>query len=116
MPIEYLPVKLNEDELLVRSEELGQKVADMAQAKLDAKRVAGQMKETADGIEAEVSRLARVCREKVEDRPVEVREVMNARRRTVDFIRQDTMEIVRFRSMTENELTKPLFIPEAAEG
>jgi hypothetical protein len=109
MPIEFLPVKLNEAELLTRAEELGQKVKETKDAQAAAKSVAGEWKTKIDKIDGEVTRLARVCREKEEARPVETREVMNHSRRTVDMVRIDTGEIIRFRSMTERELVRPLF-------
>jgi hypothetical protein len=114
MPIEFLPVKLNDDELLVRSEELGQKVKETKDAQAAAKSVAGGWKTKIDMLAGEVTRLARVCREKEEARPVETREVMNHERRTVDVCRIDTGEIIRFRSMTERELVRPLFPVEDA--
>jgi hypothetical protein len=109
MPIESLPVTLTSDEILVRAEQLSVKVKELEDEERDSKTAASLAKERIKEIDEEIRSLARTVREKREYRPVEVREMRNEERRTMDIVRIDTQEVVRYRSMTERELTTPLF-------
>lgn len=109
MPIETLPVKLTESEVAVRADELAERVKAFADEKEGAKEMAAAAKERLATIEGEVRRLASVVRNKTEHRPVECREIRNEERRTMDLVRVDTGETVRYRAMTMHELTRPLF-------
>jgi hypothetical protein len=109
MPIERLPVKLTEPEVAIRADELAEKVKELQDAKDGAKETQAAAKERISEIESEVKKLAGVVREKAEDRQVTCREVRNEERRTIDLVREDTGETVRYRAMTMSELTRPLF-------
>jgi hypothetical protein len=100
---EELPVVLTREELLSRGESLAHQ--DAAWAKLDAerKRAVDDFKAGLLKIESETARLALIVREKAEPRQVWVVEQRDFTENRVDFVREDTGEVVRTRVMTESE-------------
>lgn len=116
MPIETLPVKLTESEVAVRADELAEKVKALSDEREGAKATASAAKERIAEIETEVRELAYTVRNKTENRHVECREIRNEERRTMDIVRVDTGETVRYRAMTMNELTRPLFPVAELDG
>jgi CRISPR/Cas system-associated endonuclease Cas1 len=109
MATEQLPVKLTDDETLVRADELAKQIRTLDDEEKAAKDAASLAKDRIKTMESNISRLARIVRERKEDRPVEVREARNDPARTIETIRCDTDEVVRYRAMYERELVRPLF-------
>jgi hypothetical protein len=98
-----LPVRLTDDEFMIRSSELAETLGDLAAAENEKKRVATRFKDRIEGIEDEVHKLRLIVQNKEEDRAVEVHERFNRRRRVVEIYRADTGETVDYRDMTEIE-------------
>lgn len=113
MNTQSLPVRLTTDELLMRSDELAKKIHERDSAEREMKSAQGAAKRKIDVLELEIGRLAEVVRDRQEDRPVEVRELKNWARLTMDTVRLDTGEIVGSRSMSRSERNDEL--PFAAD-
>lgn len=113
MNTQSLPVRLTTDELLLRSDELAQKIRERDDAERAMKSAQATAKRKIDTLELDITRLAEVVRDRQEDRPVEVREIKNWDRLTMDTIRLDTGEIVGSRSMSRSERNDEL--PFAAD-
>lgn len=109
-----LPVKLTPEELAVRADELAVKVRELEEHETAKKEAARQMKDEQDRIEFAVSRLARIVRERSEDRDVDCEWQRNDARRTMDLVREDTGAVVEYRQMTTQELNLPLPFPREA--
>ena len=108
-----LPVRLTTDELLMRSDELAKKIRERDEAERAMKSAQATAKRKIDVLELEITRLAEVVRDRQEDRPVEVTEVKNWLRLTMDTVRIDTGELVGSRSMSAYERNEAL--PFAAD-
>lgn len=111
-----LPVKLSPAELALRSQELAsaEAVLGEAEAKLDA--FVESAKGTKKNMETDiadarlaVSRLARVVRDRKEDRDVPIMEEPDYEAGAVNTYRTDTNEIVATRGMTSEERQRSLF-------
>jgi len=113
MNTQNLPVRLTTDELLMRSDELAKKIHERDAAEREMKSAQGAAKRKIDVLELEIGRLAEVVRDRQEDRPVEVTEVKNWLRLTMDTVRIDTGELVGSRSMSAYERNEAL--PFAAD-
>ncbi len=113
MNTQSLPVRLTTDELLMRSDELAQKIRERDDTERAMKSAQGIAKRKIDTLELDITRLADVVRERKEDRPVEVTEVKNWLRLTMDTVRIDTGELVGSRSMSAYERNEAL--PFAAD-
>lgn len=112
MPTQNLPVHLTTDELLTRAEGLAKAITERDVHVAAAKAAASSAKAKTDLLEKEVSRLATIVKERREDRPVDVTDIRNWERRTIDTIRLDTGEVVGYRSMTAAEKNGDLFEEE----
>jgi hypothetical protein len=115
MDTRMLPVRLNEEELLTKASLLSTKVHELAIEEDDQKDAKAAMKKRLDDLNREITDVARIVREKVEPRPVEVHESKNYARRIVEIVRVDTGEVVDSRPMTEQERNVDLF-PEVREA
>ncbi len=113
MNTQNLPVHLTTDELLMRSDELAQKIRERDDTERAMKSAQGNAKRKIDALELDITRLAHVVRERKEDRPVEVTAVKNWLRLTMDTVRIDTGELVGSRSMSAYERNEAL--PFAAD-
>lgn len=113
MNTQSLPVRLTTDELLMRSDELAKTIRERDDAERTMKSAMSTAKTRIATLEADVSRLAEVVRERQEYRPVEVTEVKNWHRLTMDTVRIDTGELVGSRSMSAYERNEAL--PFAAD-
>jgi hypothetical protein len=111
-----LPVKLNPAELALRSQEMAsaEQVLGDAEQRLD--QFVEAAKGTKKGIEAEIEdaranvrRLARVVRERAEDRAVPIMEEPDYEAGAVNTYRTDLNEIVATRGMTPEERQRSLF-------
>lgn len=115
-----LPVKLTAGELSVRAQEMASAEAllDDAEQRLDrfVEAAKGTRKEIETEIgtsRAEVRRLGRVVRERMEERAVPIVEDMDFEAGAVNTIRTDTSEIVGTRGMTPEERQRSLFEQKA---
>lgn len=113
MNTQSLPVRLTTDELLLRSDELAKTIRERDDAERAMKSAQATAKRKIDLLELDITRLAGVVRDRQENRPVEVREIKNWDRLTMDTIRLDTGEIVGSRSMSRSERNDEL--PFAAD-
>ena len=113
MNTQSLPVRLTTDELLLRSDELAKTIRERDETERAMKSAQATAKRKIDSLELDITRLAEVVRDRQENRPVEVREIKNWDRLTMDTIRLDTGEVVGSRSMSRSERNASLF-PEPA--
>lgn len=113
MNTQSLPVRLTTDELLLRSDELAKTIRERDETERAMKSAQGAAKRKIDQLELDITRLAEVVRDRQENRPVEVREIKNWDRLTMDTIRLDTGEVVGSRSMSRSERNDEL--PFAAD-
>jgi hypothetical protein len=109
-----LPVKLTNDELLIRSNELAEQVQELAAIEYRKKLANNAFKEEIEKTEESVGQLARIVKDREEYRDVEVREVKNMERLTMDTVRLDTGEVVSYRDLKGHERNLDLF-PRKAE-
>lgn len=107
-----LPVRLTTDELLLRGDEMAKKLRDAAEIEVEMKAAAAKSKAELGKVQAEIALLARVVRDKKEYRDVEVFEVKNFERLTMETYRRDTGEFVASRALTPYERNEPLFSVE----
>lgn len=107
-----LPVPLTDEEYMVRSKELAEQVQALEKIESDKKVVANQFKGEIDAVAAKISHLAKIVKERREWREVEVNEVRNYDRMTMDTVRLDTGEVVSYRDMTSQERNPSLFAPD----
>ena len=114
MNTQSLPVRLTTDELLLRSDELAKTIREAADVEAAMKSAQAASKSKLGKLEADVARLARIVREKVEDRAVEVTEIRNWDSLTMDTLRLDTGEIVGSRAMSYSERNGTLFAADNA--
>lgn len=99
----YLPCRLTDEELTERGQELAhaRKASEDFSAEAATKRK--ELKERETELDGEVSRLARVVRDRSEQRPVLVEVRMTKKAGMVDEIRTDTGEVIHNRKMADNE-------------
>lgn len=109
MNTQSLPVRLTTDELLLRSDELAKALRERDDVERAMKSAQGHAKTKIAAIETTINRLAEVVRERSENRPVEVTEVRNWYRLTMDTCRVDTGEIVASRAMSYSDRNATLF-------
>jgi hypothetical protein len=115
METKLLPVKLGNDELLIRGRELADACADLADIEGRKKTAAAAFKEEIEAADALIARLSRIVKDKAEYREVEVREVRNEERMTMDTIRLDTGEVVGSRALQGHERNLSLFPAAVAQ-
>jgi hypothetical protein len=111
-----LPVKLTEPEMSLRAQELATSEAVLgdAESRLEqfveaAKGTKKQIETEIAGSRYEVSRLARIVRDRKEDRAVPIMEEPDYEAGAVNTYRTDTNEIVATRGMTAEERQRSLF-------
>ncbi len=104
-----LPVKLTEDELAVRRDELVAEVQERAAVDQVRKDSAAAYREQLKAHDAEIWHLARVIKDRAEDRLVECYEEPNHERGIMETIRCDTGEVVSARTMQQSERQVVLF-------
>jgi len=111
-----LPVKLSESEVALRAQELAsaESVMGDAETRLDA--FVEAAKGTKKGIETEIAdargsvrRLARVVRERREDRDVPIMEEADFEKGAMNTYRTDTHEVVATRGLSHDERQQSLF-------
>jgi hypothetical protein len=99
-----LPVKLNEQEVLGKADQLVAKMASLhdleEKKKLDAK----QAKDEIEALERKAKKLAREIADRAELRQVDCRWERDNHRSSMVLYRTDTGEVVRARPMTADEL------------
>jgi hypothetical protein len=117
-----LPVKLTAPELSLRAQELATHEAVMGDAEERLDRFVEAAKGTKKDIEteitdarAEVRRLARIVRDRSEDRAVPIMEEPDYEAGAVNTYRTDTNEIVATRGLTPEEHQRSLFEQKRAE-
>jgi hypothetical protein len=98
-----VPCGLTEDEFKTKSSELARKINELRRTEEAKKDAAAEWKLKIDLLKAEVLTLTDVVSTKTELRPVDCEEVPMAGPGTVEVVRCDTGEVVRVRSMTEDE-------------
>lgn len=111
-----LPVKLTDAELAIRAQELATSEQTLADAELRLEQLVESAKAGKKSVEneiadarAKVGRLARVVRDRKEDRDVPIMEEPDYEKGAVNTYRTDTHEIVATRGMTEGERQQSLF-------
>lgn len=111
-----LPVKLTEPEMSLRAQELATAEAVLGDAEARLDQFVEAAKGTKKAIETDiadaryaVSRLARVVRDRKEDRAVPIMEEPDYEAGAVNTYRTDTNEIVATRGMTAEERQRSLF-------
>lgn len=101
-----LPCELNEEERLARGQQLAKlvdlKIAKEQEKKSEAKR----LKEEEDEIKERIVSMAQVIHTGKEDRPVEVTEVADLKKRVIETFRTDTSKLVSSRAMTATEVAE----------
>jgi hypothetical protein len=109
-----LPVKLSEQELIIKGNELSVHIQELDVVELQKKSANSAFKDEIDKLTEQVSRLAKIVREKKEYREVEVTDRKNLERMTMDTIRLDTREVVSYRELKGHERNLGLFPAEVA--
>ena len=117
-----LPVKLTEPEMALRSQEMAtsenvlgdaeQRLNDFTEA---AKGTKKQIETEIADARGEVRRLARIVRDRKEDRAVPIMEEPDYEAGAVNTYRTDTNEIVATRGMTPEERQRSLFEQKSAK-
>lgn len=110
---ERLPVKLRNDELLAKADELARKLHEISQEETDQEAVKASLKDRMKRFEKEADGLAEIVRTKSEMRAVEVWDHQDNARGIVETIRADTGEVIRTRVQTTEERNLKLFPREA---
>lgn len=96
-------MRLTTTELIERGEALARAHQAVRVEKADQKAAKERMKDTLDDLEGEVGRLARIVRDKAEDRAVTCTRVYDFAAGQVQVVREDTGEVVATRAMSEDE-------------
>jgi len=104
-----LPVKLSEQELIIKGNELSVHIQDLDVVELQKKTANSGFKDEIDKLTEKISGLAKIVREKKEYREVEVADQKNMDRMTMDTVRLDTGEVVSYRELKGHERNLGLF-------
>jgi septation ring formation regulator EzrA len=118
-PVEtrYLPVKLTDEELLAKGNELARKLHEVTVEEEAQKQAKSAMKSRLEGLTNELHAIGSVVHTKTETRKVEVFARHDAERHVVETVRSDTGEVVETRLMTMEERNLKLFpAPAPAEA
>lgn len=117
-----LPVKLTQAEMEIRAQELATAEATLSGSEMALEHEVERTKAAKKSIEndiathrAEVGRLARVVRERREDRDVIVTEAPDYDRGVIETVRVDTGEVIGTRGMTDLERQINIFERRAAK-
>jgi hypothetical protein len=111
-----LPVKLSEQELIIKGNELSVHIQELDVVELQKKTANSGFKDEIDKLTEKVSALAKIVREKKEYREVETEDQKNMERMTMDTIRLDTGEVVSYRELKGHERNLGLFPAEVREA
>lgn len=110
-----LPVKLAESDVAVRAQELATAICNRGEAEDRLDNLVEASKASKKEVESEIAehgsearRLARIVRERKEDRDIPVRDDFDHAAGVVNTIRVDTSEVVGTRGMTFEERQRPL--------
>lgn len=98
-----LPVKLTEKEVQVRGSKLALTRQEAEQHTERSKALRAELIAKRDELDSEIGHLAKVVREKTEDREVECEVRMSKKDGCVDEIRLDTMEVIATRPIKDEE-------------
>ena len=109
MNTKSLPVKLSEQELIIKGNELSILVQELDSTEQRKKDANSGFKSEIDSLSLQVSGLARIVREKKEYREVECEDRKNLERMTMDTVRLDTLEVVSYRELQGHERNLGLF-------
>lgn len=109
METRLLPVPLGDAEIALKADNLAARIKELQELEAEKKSATASFNERTKTLEKEVYALAQMVRDKAEDREVEVREVRNEERFTIDTARVDSGEIVESRPMSSTERTRPMF-------
>lgn len=110
-----LPVKLSEQELLIKGNELSKLLQDLETVEAQKKTANAGFKDEIDKLTEQISGLATIVREKKEYREVEVEERKNMDRMIMETIRLDTGEVVSYRELKGHERNLGLFPDEGTQ-
>jgi hypothetical protein len=113
---QLLPVKLTEVELALKAQELATAEAGLGTAEMAATAYLEEVKAEKGRLQSEVEKarravrcLARIVRERAEEREVPIVEQSDFEAGAVNTVRTDTGEIVATRGMTPEERQRSLF-------
>ena len=106
MEIRNLPVRLTEEELQRKGQELSEVIEKHAEIDSERAGIAKQFKDKLETLDDKARELAKQIRTKTEERPVEVHQRKDQLNATVDLYRTDTGEVVYSRPMTAEELAE----------
>ena len=94
---------LTEDEISERAKQLAVSKGEMEQHQLHAKEIKADLKKKGEQLRAQISQLARACREGKEEREIVCELLYDEDELTVDVVRVDTGQVVSSRPMTDDE-------------
>lgn len=106
---ETLKVKLADDEVLKFSEDLARSLDEYASLEDELETLKANYKSKMTAVEARVTSLKNLVRDKCDFRKVDVEEVFDNKAGTVVKTRLDTHEIIGSRTMTADERQSKLF-------
>ena len=104
-----LPVKLTRDEYDAKAQELSARLTTLEEMEASLKSVTKSMKDSIEGIKAEVKILTKIVRTRIEDRDVECVEIRDEDRMVMHVIRCDTRDIAETRPMSAAERQLVMF-------
>jgi hypothetical protein len=116
MEMQWLPVKLTNDELRIKGNDLASEIEKQRDNKERAKSCAESFKDDRLRIELAILRLKDEILQKVEMRDVEVEESRDYVAKVVYITRCDTGEIIHRRTMTVEELQRPIPFESAQQS
>ena len=99
----YLPCRLTEDEQRERGQQLAHQRKLVEDFAVEAGDVKKRLKEHETNLDGELSRLARVVRDRSEPRQVLVHVRLSKKAGYVDVVRTDTGEVIQTRKMASEE-------------
>lgn len=99
-----LPVRLTQQEVLERGEQLARTVTDLRVAEEVEKARKNEVKMTLDGKKLEVERLSEVVSKREEPRQVDCEERVSVVNGIAQIVRLDTGEVIETRSLSREEL------------
>jgi len=103
MKTQMLPVKLTDDELLQKGEELADAHEELVEANGELKKNQDYLKNRIKGIQADISDLIRALKNKTEDREVDCEERPDYESGNMQTVRLDTGEVVYTRPLIDSE-------------
>lgn len=101
-----LPCPLTERELEDRRDKIASTVETEEQLEAQKRELTADLRDQLKEVRADRRKLARQIMTRSEDRDVEVAEHLDDKTFTVSWVRQDTLEVVEERAMTEDETAR----------